>query len=73
MTKILGELRALVLRDGNPSEENRDLFFQIVDSDLLSALRNGDRPKAVEILRSILPATIDPEPVVTEAMSNGVP
>jgi hypothetical protein len=66
-------LRALVLTEGNPSDENRTLFLEIVDSDLLSALKNGDRAKAVEILKSILPATIDPEPVVTKAMSNDVP
>jgi precorrin-2 dehydrogenase/sirohydrochlorin ferrochelatase len=73
MTKLLGDLRALVLTEGNPSDENRTLFLEIVDSDLLSALKNGDRAKAVEILKSILPATIDPEPVVTKAMSNDVP
>jgi precorrin-2 dehydrogenase/sirohydrochlorin ferrochelatase len=72
MTKLLGDLRALVLTEGNPSDENRTLFLEIVDSDLLSALKNGDRAKAVEILKSILPATIDPEPVVTKAMSNDV-
>jgi len=73
MTKLLGDLRALVLTEGNPSDENRTLFLEIVDSYLLSALKNGDRAKAVEILKSILPATIDPEPVVTKAMSNDVP
>ncbi len=73
MTEILGLVRALVLSDGNPSDENRKLFFDILDSDLLSALRDGDRERAVGILRTILPPTIDPEPVVTEAMNGGFP
>lgn len=68
MTRILGDLRQLILRDGNPSDENRELFFEIVDSDLLSALGESDTERAVEILRAILPATIDPEPVVRNAM-----
>jgi precorrin-2 dehydrogenase/sirohydrochlorin ferrochelatase len=68
MTRILGDLRQLILRNGKSSDENRALFFEIVDSDLLSALREGDTEWAVEILRGILPATIDPEPVVRNAV-----
>ncbi len=37
LTKVLGELRKLVLSAGGPSNENRKLFMEIVDSELLIA------------------------------------
>ena len=39
LTKVLGELRKLMLSAGAPSDENRQVFRDIVDSELLIALR----------------------------------
>lgn len=59
MTKLMGELRKHVLNVCADSDENRKLFSEIVDSKLLEALREGNREKALEILRNILPREID--------------
>jgi precorrin-2 dehydrogenase/sirohydrochlorin ferrochelatase len=67
MTKVLGDLRTLILRDRGSSEENRQLFFRIVDSGVLQALRENDRTRAAEILKSILPERIDAESILDEA------
>jgi precorrin-2 dehydrogenase / sirohydrochlorin ferrochelatase len=66
MTRLMGELRKLVLAIGMPSEENKKLFTEIVDSRLLDALKENDRDRVVEILRSILPKDVDPEATVAE-------
>lgn len=66
MTRLMGELRKLVLAIGMPSEENKRLFTEIVDSRLLDALKENDRERVVEILRSILPKDVDPEATVAE-------
>jgi precorrin-2 dehydrogenase/sirohydrochlorin ferrochelatase len=66
LTKVLGELRKLVLSAGGPSNENRKLFMEIVDSELLVALRENDRNKVLAILRAILPDYIDPQAAVEE-------
>jgi len=64
LTKVLGELRKLILSAGGPSSENRQVFRDIVDSELLIALRENDRKKVLDILRSILPDYIDPQNAV---------
>jgi precorrin-2 dehydrogenase/sirohydrochlorin ferrochelatase len=68
MTRLLGDLRGRVLEAGTSSDDNRGIFFRLVDSPLLSALRTGDRDRAVEILRSVLPSEIEPEALVDEAL-----
>ncbi len=66
LTKVLGELRKLILSAGAPSDENRQVFRDIVDSELLIALKENDRERVLEILRSILPDSIDPQNAVEQ-------
>lgn len=69
MTKIMGELRKQVLKTGSSADENRKLFLEIVDSGILSALRNNDRERALEILRAILPDEVDAPNALEDAPS----
>ncbi len=66
MTRVMGELRRLVLRTGSSSDENRKLFMEIVDSEILSALRDNDREKALAILKTILPQDVNPDEAIDE-------
>ncbi|MGC8659786.1 MAG: precorrin-2 dehydrogenase/sirohydrochlorin ferrochelatase family protein [Desulfomonilaceae bacterium] len=66
MTKLMGDLRKLVLNVGAGSDENRKLFSEIVDSELLSALRESDTKKALDILKKILPKDIDVDGAITK-------
>ena len=69
MTKVLGDLRTLILSDQRlSSEEDRQLFFRIVDSGVLQALRENDLAEAAKILKSILPERIDAESILNEAL-----
>ena len=70
MTRVMGELRKLVLQTGSPSDENKRLFLQIVDSDILTALRDNDRDRALAILRNILPEHVDPDKALEEPPQN---
>ena len=70
MTRVMGELRKLVLQTGSPSDENKRLFLQIVDSDILTALRDNDRDRALAILRTILPEHVDPDKALEEPPQN---
>jgi precorrin-2 dehydrogenase/sirohydrochlorin ferrochelatase len=67
MTNILAELRKQVLSAGTSSEQNKELFTRIVNSDLLSALETNDRERALEILTDILPNGIDAEQAMKAA------
>lgn len=66
MTRVMRELRKLILRTGNSSEENRKIFMEIVDSEILSALRENDREKALAILKTILPQDVNPDQAIEE-------
>jgi precorrin-2 dehydrogenase / sirohydrochlorin ferrochelatase len=66
MTRVMGELRKLVLRTGSSSDENKKLFTEIVDSEILTALRNNDREKALAILKMILPQEVNPDEAIEE-------
>jgi precorrin-2 dehydrogenase / sirohydrochlorin ferrochelatase len=66
MTRVMGELRKLILRTGSSSEENRKIFLEIVDSEILSALRENDREKALAILKTILPQDVNPDQAIEE-------
>ena len=68
LTLILGEIRQEVLGLGGSSEENKNMFMQIVDSDLLQAIKENNSNRAKTLLRSILPNNIDPDPIVDRAM-----
>lgn len=64
MTQLLGDIRRQVLKTGSTSDENKKLFMEIVDSGILSALKENDRDRVLGILRSILPEAVDPERAV---------
>jgi len=64
MTRLMGEVRKLVLAAGSSSDDNKKLFLEIVDSEILTALRENDHERALEILKAILPGNLDPEPVI---------
>jgi precorrin-2 dehydrogenase/sirohydrochlorin ferrochelatase len=64
MTRIMGELRSLVLGTGSSSDENKKVFLGIVDSEVLPAIRDNDWERALEILRTILPQNIAPMEIV---------
>jgi precorrin-2 dehydrogenase / sirohydrochlorin ferrochelatase len=66
MTRMMGDLRKLVLGMGGSPDENKRLFKEIVESDLLAALRENDRGRAREILTTILPEAAS----AAEAMDN---
>lgn len=70
MTRVMGEIRKLVLAIGMPSDENKKLFTEMVDSTLLDALKEKDRERVLEILRSILPKDVDPQSAVVEPSDN---
>ena len=64
MTKLMGDLRKRVLNASCDSEENRKLFSEIIDSELLEAIRQSDIDRVMKILRRILPTEIDIENAV---------
>jgi precorrin-2 dehydrogenase / sirohydrochlorin ferrochelatase len=66
MTKLMGELRKHVLNAGADSDSNRKLFSEIVDSELLAALRESDMNRVLEILKEILPKEIDVKEAISE-------
>jgi precorrin-2 dehydrogenase/sirohydrochlorin ferrochelatase len=66
MTKLMGELRKQVLNAGADSDSNRKLFSEIVDSELLDALRESDMNRVLEILKEILPKEIDAKEAMSE-------
>lgn len=66
MTRLLGELRKIVLRGGSTSDENKKLFLEIVDSGILNALKEGDREQALSILKDILPDEFDAGAAIEE-------
>ncbi len=70
MTRVMGELRKHVLRGGSSSDENKRLFLEIVDSEVLTALRANDREKVVSILKAILPEDIDPQSAIENDPTN---
>ncbi|MGD9819787.1 MAG: bifunctional precorrin-2 dehydrogenase/sirohydrochlorin ferrochelatase [Desulfomonilaceae bacterium] len=59
MTRLMGELRKQIVRSGSDSEANKKVFLEIVDSQILPALRNNDIDKVVSILSEIIPKDID--------------
>jgi len=64
MTRIMGEVRKLVLGTGNSSDENKKVFLEIVDSEILPAIKDNDWERALEILRTILPQNIAPLEII---------
>ena len=66
MTRVMRELRKLILQTGSSSVENKKIFMEIVDSEILSALRENDREKALAILKTILPQDVNPDEAIEE-------
>jgi precorrin-2 dehydrogenase/sirohydrochlorin ferrochelatase len=70
MTRVLGELRKLVLRTGSSPDENKKIFREIVNSEVLAALRDNDSERVLDILKAILPQDVDPEPAIEKRPEN---
>ncbi|MEW6531469.1 MAG: bifunctional precorrin-2 dehydrogenase/sirohydrochlorin ferrochelatase [Thermodesulfobacteriota bacterium] len=68
LTRMLAGVRQAVIPLGYSSDRNRELFFQIVDSPLMEAVKAKDSQQAVSVLRSCLPEGIAVEQIVHEAM-----
>lgn len=64
MTELLGDLRKQILKSGSDSSENKKLFLEIVDSEMLEALKDNDREKALAIFRTIVPSDLIAEPTM---------
>ena len=69
LAEIMKELRNRVLEQGLPSDANKQLFFKIVDSDLLHALKEGEAERAIALLQSILPEDLDATGAVSRALA----
>lgn len=61
LTKLMADIRKQVLNTGTSSDENRKLFLDLIDSEILAALRENDRQRAMDILKTILPREVNPE------------
>jgi precorrin-2 dehydrogenase/sirohydrochlorin ferrochelatase len=72
MTRVMGELRRLVLSTGSPSDENKRVFLEIVDSEVLPAIKDNDWERALEILTALLPADISPLEIVRAVLPQDV-
>lgn len=72
MTKLMGELRKEIIRQGKTSDENKRLFGALVNSELLEALRTKDKDRVFEILTSILPSDLSPESALGETANDAL-
>jgi precorrin-2 dehydrogenase/sirohydrochlorin ferrochelatase len=70
MTKLMGELRKEIIRQGKTSDENKRLFGALVNSELLEALRAKNKDRVFEILTSILPSDLSPESALEETAND---
>ncbi len=66
LTRLMAEIRKQVLSTGSSSDENKRLFLELVNSEILSALRDNDRKRALGILKGILPETFNLEEALRE-------
>jgi precorrin-2 dehydrogenase / sirohydrochlorin ferrochelatase len=53
LVNILGELRKRIMAKGRLSEENKEVFEAVVNSDILELLRRGDREAVREKIHSM--------------------
>lgn len=67
MTRLMAELRKRVLAMGSSSDSNKQIFLDVVDSQLLEAIKSNDTKRALEILQAILPPILDAEAVLKTA------
>lgn len=56
---LLAKLRARILEAGRGSDENRKVFQAVLDADLLSPLREGDRPELAVRLKTAAGVDLD--------------
>lgn len=68
LTKLLAAVRRQVLATGDDSDRNKRMFFDLVDSDLLHALKADDRARVKEILTAIVPSEIPVERLVEDVL-----
>lgn len=58
LTRLMAHIRKQVVITGSSSDQNRKLFLELVDSEILMALRDNNEERALEILRNILPENV---------------
>jgi precorrin-2 dehydrogenase/sirohydrochlorin ferrochelatase len=66
LVELLGMLRSEVLARTDPSSENKPLFENLVNSDLLQLIRKGDIDGIRATLRSTLGASFPVDDIVTQ-------
>lgn len=59
--QLMGKIRERVLSDRYPSERKGEIFRGLIESDLLDAIRLGERPRAASILEKILGTDLSAE------------
>ncbi|RJR33765.1 MAG: bifunctional precorrin-2 dehydrogenase/sirohydrochlorin ferrochelatase [Desulfobacteraceae bacterium] len=58
---LVGKIRESVLARGYASERKQEIFRELIESDLLEAVRLGDRVRIASTLNKILGSDIDPQ------------
>lgn len=64
LLSLMGSIRREVLSRGLSQEENREIFYHIVDSPILEALHRADWKAAADILAGILRREVSPGEVL---------
>jgi len=65
---IMGNIREMILTRGLPQEQNKRIFKQIIDSDMLEAIARKDRDRIRDILQSALGDEFDRVPVLDQVL-----
>jgi len=64
LLNLMGELRKEVLSHGLSQEQNKRIFKELVDSEILSAIRKEDWKRAALIVNRILPRPLAEEEIL---------
>lgn len=67
MARIMARIRAETIAMGKGPHENKKIFTAIVESELLDHLRDGNSAGARETLRSLVPADMDWDSIISGA------
>ena len=67
---LMGDIRKVILSEGLPQGQNRQLFKKIIESDILEAIANKDRDRIKTILKSILGDRFDRVPILERVLGS---
>jgi len=70
LLSLMGNIREVVLSRGLPQEENKQIFKNIVESDMLEAIARKDRERIEKILGSALGNQFDQGPVLEQILGS---